>query len=88
MAVPLRTYVANPRERNAHPIISDASPWRLCAALYHGDTGHLMAWTTYRLPYAKDIEARSQGHPEYLGNLLALILLIRFHKMSTLVHPQ
>eukprot|EP01036_Dinobryon_divergens_P061774 gene61774-biopygen27206 len=80
MAVPLRTFVANPREKNAHPIISDASPWRLCAALYHRDTGHLMAWTTYRLPYAKDIEARSQGHREYLGNLLALILLIRFHK--------
>jgi hypothetical protein len=80
MAVPLRTFVANPRDRNAHPIISDASPWRLCAALYHKDTGHLMAWTTYRLPYAKDIEARSQGHREYLGNLLALILLIRYYK--------
>ena len=80
MAVPLRTFIANPRDRNAHPIISDASSWRLCAALYNKDTGHLMAWTTYRLPYAKDIEARSQGHREYLGNLLALILLIQFHK--------
>ena len=47
-----------------------------------------MAWTTYRLPYAKEIEARSQGHREYLGNLLALILLIRFHKMRLLVHAQ
>lgn len=42
-----------------------------------------MAWTTYRLPYAKDIDARSQGHREYLGNLLAIILLIKFHQSST-----
>lgn len=26
MAVPLRTFIANPREKRAHPIISDASP--------------------------------------------------------------
>lgn len=83
MAVPLRTFIANPREKRAHPIISDASPWRLCAALYHIESGQLMAWTTYRLPYAKDIDARSQGHREYLGNLLAIILLIKFHQSST-----
>ncbi len=80
MAVPLRTFIANSREKRAHPIISDASPWRLCAALYHLESGQLMAWTTYRLPYAKDIDARSQGHREYLGNLLAILLLIKFHQ--------
>ena len=83
MAVPLRMFIANPRETRAHLIISHASPWRLCAALYHIETLQLMAWTTYRLPYAKDIDARSQGHREYLGNLLALILLIKFHLLHT-----
>ena len=82
MAVPLHVFIENPRDRSAHPIISDASPWRLCAALYHAVTGVILAWITYRLPYAKDIEGRSQGHREYLGNLLALILLIQHSKAN------
>ena len=82
VSVPLATFIANPRDRRAHPIISDASPWRLCAALYHAITGILLAWITYRLPYAKDIEGRSQGHREYLGNLLALLLLVKYNKSA------
>ena len=82
VSVPLATFIANPRDRRAHPIISDASPWRLCAALYHAITGILLVWITYRLPYAKDIEGRSQGHREYLGNLLALLLLVKYNKSA------
>ena len=84
VSVPLATFIANPRDRRSHPIISDASPWRLCAALYHhAITGILLAWITYRLPYAKDIEGRSQGHREYLGNLLALLLLSKVQQKRT-----
>ena len=86
LAVPLRVFIKNPRDRNPHPIVSDASPWRLCAALYHPTTGTLLAWVTYRLPYEKDIAGRSQGHREYLGHLLALILLIRHKKMTAQAH--
>ena len=86
LAVPLQVFIKNPRNTNPHPIVSDASPWRLCAALYHPKTGALLAWVTYRLPYEKDVAGRSQGHREYLGHLLALILLIRHTKMTAPTH--
>ena len=48
-------FINNPRNRNPHPTVSDASPWRLCAALYCAQTGGVFAWATYRLPYEKDV---------------------------------
>jgi hypothetical protein len=39
LAVPLHMFIKNPRNRNPHPTVSDASPWRLCAALYCAQTG-------------------------------------------------
>ena len=65
-------------------IISDASPWRLCAALYAPGSGCLLAWATYRLPYAQDVAARYQGQREYLGHLFSTILLIKY----VAVHPE
>ena len=63
--------------------ISDASPWRLCAALYAPGTSRVIAWCTVRLPYAPDVKAQWQGNREYLGHLLALILLIAHTRNST-----
>ena len=52
-------------------------PWRLCAALYHPTSNELLSWSTYRLPYARDIRAQFQVQREYLGHLLATILVAR-----------
>jgi hypothetical protein len=56
--------------------ISDASPYRVCSALYDPSNTMLLAWTSYLWPYARDIMAQHQGHREYLGNLITQILLI------------
>ena len=55
LAVPLHMFIKNPRNCNPHPTVSDASPWRLCTALYCAQTGDVLAWATYRLPYEKDV---------------------------------
>ena len=78
LAVPLHMFIKNPRNRNLHPTVSDASPWRLCTALYCAQTGDVLAWATYRLPYEKDVVCKSQGHREYLGHLLSIILMIKY----------
>ena len=76
LAVPLHMFIQNPRDREPYSTVSDASPWRLCAALYSAVTGEVMAWVTYRLPYEKDIVNKSsQDHREYLG-----------HTVTPLVH--
>jgi hypothetical protein len=80
LAVPLHNFIRNPRDREPHPVVSDASPWRLCAALYCAITGIVLAWATYRLPYKKDIVCKSQGHREYLGHLWSILLLVRYAK--------
>ena len=80
LAVPLHMFIKNPRDREPHPTVSDASPWRLCAALYCADTGMVLAWATYRLPYEKDIVCKSQGHREYLGHLLSILLMMSYAK--------
>ena len=57
--------------------MTDAIPWRLCAALYDPTSNALLLWTTYRLPYARDIRAQFQVQRESLGHLLATILVAR-----------
>ena len=71
-------FINNPRNRNPHPTVSDASPWRLCAALYCAQTGGVFAWATYRLPYEKDVVCKSQGRREYLGHLLSILLMVKY----------
>ena len=50
LAVPLQMFIRNLRDREPYPTVSDASPLRLCAALYSAVTGEVLAWVTYRLP--------------------------------------
>jgi len=40
----------------------------------------VLAWTTYRLPYEKDVVCKSQGHREYLvvGHLLSILLMVKY----------
>lgn len=81
MSVSIDAFVRNPRSSvNIYSVVSDASPWRLCAALYHPTTYKLLVWAEYRLPYAKDIDGRHQGRREYLGYLLSLLLIVLYTK--------
>ena len=77
-AVPIGMYLQDTTDTRHYHVVSDASPWRLCAALYEPETHVLLAWATYRLPYAHDVAARHQGHREYLGHVFSTILLIAY----------
>jgi hypothetical protein len=82
IAVPIDTYLGHYGGQPPYITISDASPWRLCAAIFTPDSPDIVAWCTVRLPYATDARAQWQGNREYLGHLLALILLIAHCRAS------
>ncbi len=65
IAIPIQAYLGAPPDAFLYDVISDASPWRLCAALLHPITGMVLLWTTYRLPYERDIRAQFQCQREY-----------------------
>jgi len=55
--------------------VSDASPYRICAAIYHHGTRDLIGWTSVLLPFPEDIDNRFQCNREYLGLIITFILL-------------
>jgi hypothetical protein len=83
IAVPINTYLGHYGGQPPYITISDASPWRLCAAIYTPESPTIVAWCTVKLPYAKDVRAQWQGNREYLGHLLALILLTAHCRASS-----
>ena len=87
IAIPIAEYLGAPADLQPFVIVSDASPWRLCAAIYHPTSGDLLAWTTYRLPYENDLYGQHQGHREYLGHLLSSILLVVYAHLSGATRP-
>ena len=84
LAVFTYMFIRNPRDRDQYPTMTDESPSCLCAALYCALTGVVLAWAIYRFPYEKDIVCKFQGHREYLGHLLFILLIINYAKMR---HP-
>ena len=87
MAVSITDYLGAASDIAPHRVVSDASPWRLCAALYEPRTNKLLAWTTYRLPYARDIRAQYQCQREYLGYLLSSILIAGYRRRIRCNNP-
>ena len=79
VAITIQEYLGAPQHARHFIVITDASPWRLCAALYDPTSNELLSWTTYRLPYARDIRAQFQVQREYFGHLLATTLVARRH---------
>ena len=63
-ATPIAIYLQIQHEWIPFIVVSDASPWRLCAAIYDPRSGNLLLWSTYRLLYADDVKARYRGHRE------------------------
>jgi hypothetical protein len=57
--------------------ISDASPYRICAAIYHQVSNTLAGWTSILLPYPPDTKNSFQVHREYIGHLISILLLMR-----------
>ena len=79
LSVPLDYFILGEASPSAVRIVSDASPWRLAAALYHAGSGALIAWSTILLPFPKDTEGRFQMNREFLGHLFSLLLLLKHH---------
>ena len=66
LAVPLHMCIRNPRDRDSHPTVFDASPWRLCAALYCSFTGVVLAWATYlQIPGRATVSTLAISYPYY-----------------------
>jgi hypothetical protein len=55
-------------------LVSDASPYRICSAIYLHGTKTLLGWTSVLLPFEPDTHNRYQGNREYLGLLTSLFL--------------
>jgi hypothetical protein len=78
-----KEYLGAPHNARHFIVITDASPWRLCAALYDPPSNELLIWTTYRrLPYARNIRAQFQVRQKYLGHLLDTILVAHYGHTS------
>ena len=82
LSVPLDYFILGEDSPSAVRIVSDASPWRLAAALYHSQSGALLAWSTLLLPFPKDTEGRFQMNREFLGHLFSLLLLLKHHGVA------
>ena len=55
--------------------VSDASPYRVCAALYHHQIRELVGWTSVKLCDVEDSSNRYQCSREYLGLIVTFILI-------------
>jgi hypothetical protein len=78
LSVPLDSFVHPPHYPALFDLVSDASPWRLAAALYDSQSHSILAWSTLLLPFAPGGENTFQIHREYLGHLFSLLLLLTF----------
>lgn len=87
VSVPLDTFLLSPSSPCDFEIVSDASPWRLAAALYHPVSHHVLAWSTLLLPFARGAEGKYQVQREYLGHLFSLFLLFSYSQRSNLMSP-
>lgn len=78
VSVSLDSFILGPDSPCDFNIVSDASPWRLAAAIYHPESRELLAWSTLLLPFAKGAENKFQVQREYLGHLFSVILLYAY----------
>jgi len=60
-------------------IISDASPWKVGAAIINAHSGEFICYTSYKLSYI-DKENRYQNIREYTGKFAGLCLLSKYYK--------
>lgn len=77
-AIPIEQYISmNGANTSAirYRSVSDASPYRICSAIYCNQTGQLISWTSVKLPYDSDDTNSYQIHREYIGLLLTLFLI-------------
>jgi len=77
-AIPIEQYISmNGASTSAiqYRSVSDASPYRICAAFYSNETNSLVGWTSVKLPFQSDDNNSYQTNREYLGLLLTLFLI-------------
>ena len=77
LSVPLDIFLVASGFLSLHwKVISDANPWRLAAGLYDYESGRLLCWSTFLLPYSSANAHRFQTQREYLGHLFSLLLIV------------
>jgi hypothetical protein len=82
LSVPLDLFVNPSPIEPVFDVVSDASPWRIAAALYRPGSTTVLAWSTILLPFAAGAENKFQLHREYLGYVFSLLLLLAFSRPS------
>jgi hypothetical protein len=85
LAVPLDLFVHPSPVEPIFDVVSDASPWRIAAAIYRPGSSTVLAWSTILLPFAAGAENKFQLHREYLGYVFSLFLLLAFSRPSSSV---
>jgi hypothetical protein len=55
--------------------VSDASPYRICSAIYRHGSETLIGWTSVLLPFEPDTHNRYQCNREYLGLITTFFLI-------------
>jgi len=84
LSVPLSSFILSSSSPCNFELVSDASPWRLAAAVYAPNSKSVLAWSTLLLPFAKGNENKFQVHREYLGHCFSLLLVISYARR---IHP-
>jgi hypothetical protein len=82
LSVPLDLFVNPSPLRPVFDVVSDASPWRIAAAVYLPGSNEVIAWSTILLPFSTGGENKYQLHREYLGYLFSLLLLLAYSRPS------
>lgn len=82
LSVSLDNFVLNRDSICDASITSDASPWRLAAAIHDPITRNVVAWSTILLPFAQGNANRFHVQREYLGHLFSVILLLAHSALS------
>ena len=82
LSVPLDSFLLGPMSPCDYEVISDASPWRLAAAVRDPLTQRILAWSTLKLPFKEGNEGKAQTQREYLGHLFSILLLVAFYRIN------
>jgi hypothetical protein len=76
LSVSIHTFIGRKVPHGECPYgISDASEWKICAAIYNKDD-QLLSWTKVPLHFIFDQNNQFQNNREYLGRIITIILAI------------
>ena len=82
IAITIQEYLGASHNARHFIVITDASPWRICAALLNDPlSSELLIWTTYRNP-TRDLRTQFQVQRENLDRLLDSKLVAHYNQTT------